>query len=172
MLVCDKEGPIKSIHCLEHGTSHGGYKTPCCLPGWARQAWKQCGLLAGYFFQMCGCLCCFMISKVFYNLVNSVILRKWGLWVMQVEWLLVHGLTPLDWVCQQALELFLPVITRTDRKGVWKSAECSCPSWPCIHLLWLVCAWREQRGWKEGYQVWSCLTSRLVPGRWLERSQP
>lgn len=57
--------------------------------------------------------------------------------------------------------------------GSTKSAECSCPSWPCILLLWLVCAWRDQRGLKEGYQVSSCLTSsRPVPGRWLEKSQP
>lgn len=80
-------------------------------------------------------------------------MRRWGLKVMQVECLHVHGLTPLDLVCQQALELFLPIIIWRGRKWVQKSAECSCPSWPCILLLWLVCSWREQRGWKEEYQV-------------------
>lgn len=117
VLVCDKEGPNKSIHCLEYGTSHSGYKIPCYLPEQDRPE-SKCGLLAEYFFQMYGWLCCFMIGKSFSNVVDSVKIRRWGLRVLQVECLHVHGLTPLNLVCQQALELFLPVIIRRGREGV------------------------------------------------------
>lgn len=153
------------MHCLEYGTSQSGYKPLCYLLGWARQAWKQCGLLPGYLFQVHACvtLKCRGLTSLRWGLRSS----RWNACMYWAR----HELTALDLVCQQAIELFPDTIIWGGRKGIHKSEKRSCPSWPYILLMWPVFSQRAVR--MEGrYKVCSLLAviSRLVPGEWLRKA--